>query len=207
MNREGRPETVEEIREMLQRTETLLRAVEFAASYTIDDYPIGGANRGKCELGFEYKKGKGYRTIRRTTDKRGVWCKPKSSTFQPAPIVVVHGPDLKHEAAWLRCEYYGHGMYLQWANGDCEYLCKSPLSSQPRRKDERYTMVVTTAMMVIGADGVTAVPTKDEEREERVLPADTPENIALWDAFMDGYSPLFTAVQKAAAELRELPVA
>ena len=197
---DNRPKTVTEVAEQLQRTETLLRNVEFVKSYTIDDYPIGGANRGKCELSYEYKKGKGYRTVRRTTDKRGLWCKPKSSTFQPSPIAVIHGVDLKHEAAWLRCDYYGHGMYLQWANGDNEYLCQAPFSSQPRRTEERYTMVITTAKMVIGADGVTAVPTKAEEREERVLPAASAEDIALWDAFMSGYRPMFNQVWRAANE-------
>lgn len=194
MNREGRPETLEEIRTTLERTETLLRSVEFAASYTIDDYPIGGANRGKCEMGYEFKKGKGYRTVRRTTDKRGVWCKPKSCTFQPSPIVVVYGPDLQHEAAWLRCEYYGHGMYLQWANGDCEYLCKSPLTSPPRRADETYTMMTTK--LHFDRSGIS--PDGEPEKSTHTLYADSAEDIALWDAFMEGYRPLFDAVKKMA---------
>lgn len=193
MNREGRPETVEEIREMLQRTETLLRAVEFAASYTIDDYPIGGANRGKCELGYEWKKGKGYRTIRRTTDKRGTWCKPKSSTFQDAPIVVVHGPDLKHEAAWLRCEHWGRGMYLQWANGESEHLCNAPFCSEPNREER--TVKWTTTTMALNRHGLSQEGVRESVD---VIPADSPEMIALWDAYMEGFQPLLNDVQRVA---------
>ena len=44
---------------------------------TIDDYPIGRRERGKCRPQVERAVGKGYRTVRTMTNKLGRWCAPE----------------------------------------------------------------------------------------------------------------------------------
>src|SRR5271166_3752556 len=56
---------------------------------TIDDYPIGRRERGKCRLQVERAAGKGFRTVRTTTNKFGRWCAPKKSTYANNVTVVV----------------------------------------------------------------------------------------------------------------------
>jgi hypothetical protein len=66
-----------------------LGRLKFCAEAIIPDYPIGRRERGQCKLGAEFVKGKGFRTLRQTTDRHGHWCAPKKSTYSPWPIIVV----------------------------------------------------------------------------------------------------------------------
>src|SRR5690242_15360668 len=53
---------------------------------TFDDWP-SGRNRVKCEFRVETGRG-GVRVSRRTTDKNGVWCKPKYTTYAKKACIV-----------------------------------------------------------------------------------------------------------------------
>lgn len=53
----------------------------------IDDYPIGGSNRGACRFEVEFDKKKGYRTVRVTQNKFGTWCKPKKDTYGGRTVI------------------------------------------------------------------------------------------------------------------------
>ena len=88
--------TFAEVRDRLDRSNLCLDA-------TIDDYPIGRSERGKCRLQVERAQNKGYRTVRTTTNKYGRWCAPKKSTYSNSVIVVVRDWDDEHQHAWLSC--------------------------------------------------------------------------------------------------------
>lgn len=60
----------------------------------INDYPIGGSNRGQCKFEIEHNPKRGYRIVRTTTNKHGQWCKPKTSTYG-GRAVIVSGEDGK----------------------------------------------------------------------------------------------------------------
>jgi hypothetical protein len=76
--------TFAQVRDQIERSHLCLDA-------TIDDYPIGRRDRGKCRLQVERAKNKGYRTVRTTTNRAGRWCAPKKSTYSNSLIVVVRG--------------------------------------------------------------------------------------------------------------------
>lgn len=57
-------------------------------TFETNDWPIGGNHRGSCKFSFEYKAGKGYRIVKQTTDKNGKWCKPKTTTYGGAAVIV-----------------------------------------------------------------------------------------------------------------------
>jgi hypothetical protein len=60
----------------------------------IDDYPIGGNNRGKCVFEVEHNETHGYRVSRKTTDKYGIWRKPSYGTYG-GKAAIVTGEDGK----------------------------------------------------------------------------------------------------------------
>jgi len=194
MSDDYRPKTTEEITQQIDAARHLLGLLNYHQTYTIDDYPIGRRDRGKCELGVEYKKGE-FRTTRRTTNKYGTWCKPKCSTYRSGAMVVVSGDVLEHETAWLEVDAYS--IYLRWANGSLKPLCLSPFYSSPRREEKRYTIVTRT--LAITGMGVT--PDGMERRSEEVIPADPPEKIALWDAYIEPSRELRKFVRDRAMEL------
>lgn len=193
---QDRPKTFAEIDAMASAASALLAAVQFVPVYTIDDYPIGRRDRGKCEMSVKRQTKKGYRTSRRTTDKYGRWCKSKESVYVDSPIVVVTGSALEHEAAWLRTE--SRSLYLQWANGDSQMLMQAPHYCAPRRHDETVTWT-TRAYAVFGASEPVEV-----KRETETLKADPPEMIALWDHYMAAYQPIFDLVRSRALQQLEL---
>ena len=88
--------TFAEVRDQIERSHLCLDA-------TIDDYPIGRRERGKCRLQVERAPNKGYRTVRTTTNKYGRWCAAKKSTYSNSLIVVVRDWDTEHQHAWLSC--------------------------------------------------------------------------------------------------------
>lgn len=52
-----------------------------------NDWPIGGANRGQCKFAVE-RNNRGERVSRQTTNKHGVWCKPKYSNYGKEACIV-----------------------------------------------------------------------------------------------------------------------
>lgn len=63
--------TVESVRTACARARQFLEAHHLCPEATIEDYPIGRRERGKCRLQVERARGKGYRTVRTTTDRLG----------------------------------------------------------------------------------------------------------------------------------------
>lgn len=57
------------------------------------DWP-SGRNRVQCKFEVEHNEKKGYRVVRTTTDKNGLWCKPKADTYN-GKAVIVDGADGK----------------------------------------------------------------------------------------------------------------
>lgn len=56
-----------------------------------EDWPIGGANRGKCVFKVEVTA-RGERVLKTTTNKHGRWCKPKATTYS-TKCAIVDGDD------------------------------------------------------------------------------------------------------------------
>jgi hypothetical protein len=156
---------------------------------TIDDYPIGRRERGKCRLQVERASGKGYRTVRTTTNKRGSWCMPKKSTYTNEVIVVVRGLDDEHQHAWLHvgnphARYGGTGVSIQFANGAWSSLIKCWRSDPPRREDYHYTSVIRWSHLSMTRGGLLP-ENMTEKREDHCLTADSPEEIAAWDVWVE----------------------
>lgn len=135
----------------------------------IEDYPIG-RERGKCVLRVESKSGKGWRSVRQTTDKNGKWCKPKTSVYHDGLIVVVSHPDMARQFAWLN--FSQGAVWLCYANGEQRVLAKAPCSSKPRRTPSTYKLVHHVMF--------SAEPAKEETH---TLPADPPELCDAWDVW------------------------
>ncbi len=167
--------TPAEYREKGEQVRKIITSYNLCLDATIEDYPIGRRDRGKCRLQVERAKGKGYRTVRTTTNKQGHWCQPKKSTFRPGVIAVVTGLGGDRDIRWL-----GVGMssvYLSDASGTADTLIKAPFYCQPRREDHRYTMAITS-----GFPGATTIETK-----ECVDKADPPELCDAYDAWIEQY--------------------
>jgi len=152
-------------------------------------YPIGRRERGKCNLQVERAAGKGYRTVRTTTNKFGRWCAPKKSTFHNSVTVVVRDYDEEHQVVWLSAgnpaaQYGGAHVGLQYANGSCLALAKCWRNDAPRREDHHYTTVTRTSRLGITAGGLLP-ENMTEEREPHVLEADSPEECAAWDVWVE----------------------
>ena len=52
-----------------------------------DNWPCGG-KVVKCQFAVEYNGNKGSRVARTTTDKSGLWCKPKYTTYAKRSVIV-----------------------------------------------------------------------------------------------------------------------
>ncbi len=165
--------TVESVRAACARARQLIEAHHLCLEATIDDYPIGRRERGKCRLQVERAKGKGYRTVRTTTDKLGRWCKPHKSTFRNDITVVVDDLEGERTTGWLaineRC------VHVHYPNGDGFHVVNAPCMSPPRRTEEKSVMVMTP---IFGLPG-------KEDRVEHVWPADPPELCDAWDAWVE----------------------
>ena len=174
--------TFAEVRDRIEQSNLCLDA-------TIDDYPIGRRERGKCRLQVERRQGKGYRTVRTTTNKYGRWCAPKKSTYSNSVIVVVREWDDEHQHAWLSCgnpraQYGGAHVCVQYANGAGIALAKCWRTDAPRREDVRFTSVIRTSSLGITAGGPRP-ENMSEERQERVLMADSAEECDAWDVWVE----------------------
>jgi hypothetical protein len=147
--------------------------------HVIESYPIGRRDRGQCRLEVEYKPGKGFRRIKTTTDKRGLWCNPKKSVWDGYPNYVITG-DLEtgRTAAWLQVS--PQRIAYLFPNGTSTVLLVSPCPfGKPRREAE--TVVFRKVTLTFGTS-----PQK-ESRDEMVLPADPPELCDAYDAWIESF--------------------
>jgi hypothetical protein len=180
--------TIDEIRAKFAEVRQTIQAYELCLDATIDDYPIGRRERGKCRLQVERANGKGYRTVRTTTNKHGRWCKPKKSTYGSAVIVVVDNVDDEHQCAWLSvgnplAQWGGAHVYLQYANGAGNALIQCWRNDAPRRNDQSYT--VTTTKPLLLTDIMNGAKPEQGEIREHVLKADSPEECDAWDVWVE----------------------
>jgi hypothetical protein len=154
-------------------------SMTFLAEGIIDDYPIGRKTRGKCKLSVEYKKGKGFRTVRQTTDKDDNWCKPHTSRYYDAPTSVV-----RHQGkiGWLTIA--GSMIYVTWANYDTEALVMANVSNAPRVKDHTYQTISYEPLSM--EDVMAGKKAGVRETQTHTLPADPPEVIECWNAWLEG---------------------
>jgi hypothetical protein len=180
--------TILDIRKSFEALRNSIVDMELSLDGTIDDYPIGRRERGKCRLQVERAGGKGYRTVRTTTNKHDRWCAPKKSTYTNNVIVVVKNVDDEHQCAWLYC---GHPagpwgdthVYLQYANGASASLAQCWRSDAPRREDHHYSM--STAKPILLTELVDGKEPEYRDDEHRVLKADPPAEIAAWDVWAE----------------------
>jgi hypothetical protein len=181
--------TRDEIRATFASVRDLIERNHLCLDATIDDYPIGRRERGKCRLQVERTAGKGYRTVRTTTNKFGRWCAPKKSTCHNSVTVVVRDYDEEHQVVWLSAgnpaaQYGGAHVGFQYANGGGFALAKCWRNDAPLREDRRYTTVTRTLPLGITAGGLMPENVR-AEREQRVLEADSPDEIAAWDLWVE----------------------
>ncbi len=170
-------ESLEAFRDLLRDVRSKIETLTILKEFTIEDYPIGGANRGNCKISVEYKRGHGYRPVKQTTDKHGRWCKPKAGTYRNGVTVVVTGEIVERDAAYL--EVTDRGIWLQAANGDHTQLLEAPSSA--RREPLKYKM-------------------NDDPRE---LPADDPLSCDLWEEWKPAYLELCKWLHAKIGELNE----
>ena len=173
--------TFAQVRDRIERTNLCLDA-------TIDDYPIGRRDRGKCRLQVERAKNKGYRTVRTTTNKAGAWCAPKKSTYSNSLIVVVRDWDTEHQHAWLSCgnphaQYGGAHVGLQYANGAGIDLAKCWRNDAPRREQKVDRVTWTTTRLGVSHAGLENMG-QSEETKEYVYEADSTEECDAWDVWV-----------------------
>ena len=164
------------VAEGILKARAWLAGATLVPEYVIDDYPIGRRDRGKCRLGVEHSKGRGWRTVRTTTDKHGRWCSPKKSVYHEGIIVVYTRPGDQHvEAGWLNVSM--SGIWLCLANFNQLSLVKAPSYCRPNREPHTYTLV--TQVSDLNAD-MKLVPTGGPTRKQHTIEADPPE---LCDAY------------------------
>jgi hypothetical protein len=181
--------THDQIRETFASARDLVHRNHLCLDATIDDYPIGRRERGKCRLQVERAAGKGYRTVRTTTNKFGRWCAPKKSVYQNGVWVVIKDWDVEHQVVWLGCgkpdsAYGGANVGNRYANDRGVVLAGCWRQNPVRREPYHYTSVVRTSRLGITAGGLLP-ENRTEEREQHVLEADSPEEIAAWDVWYE----------------------
>jgi hypothetical protein len=173
--------SIDEVRSKLAEVRAKLDRYQLFTEHVIGDYPIGRRLRGQCKLSVEYKPGKGFRTVKTTTDKFGRWCNPKKGTYDDGAICVAVSPN--GWAGWLRVG--NRSVYLQRANGDCITLADSPgrCWSKPRREPHPYAIVVRDHLGNV------------IRRENEVLKADPAELCDAWDVWEAGVRALQATVR------------
>jgi hypothetical protein len=194
--------THDEIRATFAGVRQTIAGMDLGLDATIDDYPIGRRERGKCRLQVERAAGKGYRTVRTTTNKHGRWCAPKKSTYGNAVIVVVRGygeaynhpegperDNLARQVVWLSAgnpaaQWGGSHVCVRYANGEGYSMAKCWRNDAPRREPHIYTTTWTKSKLSITGAGVeTGQPA--QEKETHTLEADSPEECDAWDVWVD----------------------
>lgn len=173
--------TVDEVKATLAAALETIEGLTFHPhGYTIQDYPIGRRDRGLCKLEAEGAKGKGWRTVRTTTNARGRWCAPKKSTYFGGLCCVVTGDAVEREAAWLKISESSIG--LASANGEYTSLAKAPHYCQPSRESRTYGMRCTTSRLT--AAGLEQIG--ESTVEHTTIDADPAELCDAYDVWLAG---------------------
>ena len=178
-----------EIRATFEAVRDKIACMDLCLDATIDDYPIGRRERGKCRLQVERAAGKGYRTVRTTTNKHGRWCKPKKSTYRNSVYVVIRDYDDEHQVVWLAvgnpaAQWGGAHVTIQYANGEGFSIARCWRNDAPRREPRTYTTTWTKSKLSITGAGVeTGEPT--QEKETHTLEADSHEECDAWDVWVE----------------------
>ena len=178
----------DEIRATFANVREILSTKHLCLDATIDDYPIGRRDRGRCRLQVERAPGKGYRTVRTSKNNRGIWCKPHKSTYGGHVLVVIKDWDVDHQHVWLGCgnpagDPYAVSVYVEYANGKGTTMAKCWRSDPPRREDHHYT--TTTTRLVSLAEIATSGMPEGGDVSHHVLEADPPDEIAAWDIWAE----------------------
>src|SRR5262249_18039059 len=134
--------TADEIRVACGAAREFIARNHLCLDATIDDYPIGRQDRGKCRLQVERKKGHGYRLVRTTTNNPGRWCKPHKSQYSDACIVVIDDNDQERKAVWLKVDPR-NGVFVQHADYSGFALVKVEFHGAPSRVERRVTWTTT----------------------------------------------------------------
>jgi hypothetical protein len=174
--------TADEIRAACVAAREFIARNRLCLDATSDDYPIGRQDRGKCRLQVERKKGHGYRLVRTTTNKFGVWCKPHKSQYSDAATVVIDDYDEERKAVWLKVDPR-YGVSVQHADYSGFSLVKIEFHGAPSRVERRITW--TTTKLAITRAGLE--PEEPPREEVSVIAADPPELCDAYDAWMDEY--------------------
>jgi hypothetical protein len=182
---ENKIPTPDEVRARCAKTRGFVLNSVLNLDTTIEDYPIGRRERGKCRLQVERDKKRGYRTVKTTTNQFGRWCAPKRSTFTDTAICVIDLADrqtfplhIEYVQGWL---FVGtQAVSMTYANGSQTILVRAPHWWRPRRDEERVTFVIQPIFGLPGAS----------ERQEHVSPADPPELCDAYDAWWAEYLEL-----------------
>ena len=177
--------THDEIRATFEAVRHKIASMSLCLDATIDDYPIGRRERGKCRLQVERAKGKGYRTVHTTTNKHGCWCAPKKSTYGNAVTAVVRNYDDDHQVVWLSAgnpaaQWGGAHVCVRYANGGDFSLAKCWRNDAPRRAPHTYTTTWTASKLSITGAGVETRRARPGEEETHKLEADSPEECDAW---------------------------
>lgn len=185
--------TPDEIRKLIAHAETVINGLTFPGSVEgaiIDDYPIGGSQRGQCRLRVDFNKSKGYRTSRETTNRQGRWCSPKKSIYHTLPSFVVTGDEISqgHEVAWLA--FSTTLIYLSHANYSSDVVARWPHPcSAPRREDHHYGFQTHT----MNGEKV--------GESHHILKADPAELCDAWDVWVDGLKSLMALARSKEPQL------
>jgi hypothetical protein len=194
--------TPDEVRARCAKTREFILNSMLNLDTTIEDYPIGRCERGKCRLQVERDKKKGFRTVKTTTNKFGRWCTPKKSTFTDTAICVIDLADrqtfalhIEYDQGWL---YVGpQAVSMTYANGSQSILVRAPHHCKPQREPRHVTW--SKHAMMISRAGLQS--TGEPEITTDVIPADPPELCDAYDVWMLEYHELrklVTAVWDAA---------
>jgi hypothetical protein len=84
--------TVESVRAACARIRRFVESHHLCLEATIEDYPIGRRERGKCRLQVERARGKGYRRIESICSAAD----PAPPARRPPALVILHGRGIMH---------------------------------------------------------------------------------------------------------------
>ena len=110
--------THDEIRATFAQVRDRIESSDLCLDATIDDFPIGRRERGKCRLQVERAKNKGYGTVRASTNKVCRWCKPHKSTYSNSLIVAVRDWGQRNISARLAIMRATPRASLRWVTRD-----------------------------------------------------------------------------------------
>ncbi len=202
--------THDEIRATFEAVRQQLSRMSLSLDGVIDDYPIGRRERGKCRLQVERADGKGYRTVRTTTNKFGRWCAPKESTYRESVYVVIRDFEDEHQVVWLAvgnpaAQWGGAHVTIQYANGEGFSLAKCWRNEAPRREPHTYTTTWTKSKLSITGAGVeTGEPI--QAKETTTLEADSPAECDAWDLWVEELKSVRELLRNVWAAAETVPV-